>query len=205
MRTFTAAVAGVLVFLFFAASGEAAWNGTDDRFSEQETTFQLFGNSQVPVGGFQPRTTVAPTELAFADDITGAIVRQLQRGTAECGRLDPIYRIDCMRQAYLRASGAAGNRPDYAGANSELRGVSRKLNGILRQHQDRKAPKVTRGNRTYRAVARSALRQANKQASQAIGEAATKLLRSAANSKKRKVHYTRIANAVNSTKKILRS
>ncbi|MBN9669700.1 hypothetical protein [Roseibium aggregatum] len=198
-------MATVLSVLAFSGSGHAAWDGTVGSFLEPEAAIDLFGSSQVPVEGSRPEVKVAPFELAFADDVTGAIVRQLQRGTAQCGRLDPIYRIDCMRQVYQQAAGATGNRPDYAAANSQLRKASRALNGILRQHGDRNAPKAKQGNRNYRAVARTALRQANRQASQAIEEAATKLLRSAGNSKKRKVHYTRIANAVNSTKKILRS
>jgi len=144
-------------------------------------------------------------QFAFADDITGAVVKQLQRGTAECNRLDPVYRIDCLRQVYSRAAGATGNRPDYSGANSALRSLSRQLNGIVRQNLDRKAAKAKVGGRSYRAVTRDALRKANQLSSQAIQETRTKLLRSAGNSKKRKVHYARIANAVNSTKKILRS
>jgi len=147
----------------------------------------------------------APVQLAFSDNITAAIVKQLQQGAAECGRIEREYRIDCLRQVYTRAAGASGNRRDYSAANSELRRLARQLNGIVRQNADRKAPKAKVGSKSYRAITREALRQANRQASQAIQETSTKLLRSAGNSSKRKVHYTRIANAVNSTKKILRS
>ncbi|MEM5585752.1 MULTISPECIES: hypothetical protein [unclassified Roseibium] len=143
--------------------------------------------------------------LVFADDVTGAIVRQINRGTAECGRIDKVYRIDCMRQVYKQAAGATGNRRDYSAVNGELRKLSRTLNGIVGKNVDRKAGKIKVGNKSYRAVTRKALRQASGQASQAVSEAATKLLRSGGNAKKRKVHYTRIANAVNSSKKILRS
>jgi len=155
---------------------------------------------------FQPRLSGADEmRVAFSDDITQTIVLQLQRGTSECNSLNPAYRLDCLRQVYSRAAGAAGNRPDYASAANELRRLSRTLNGIVRQNQDRKAGSHKQGGRSYKAVAQDALRRANSQAAQAIEEAATKLLRSAGNSQKRKVHYTRIANAVNSTKKILRS
>ncbi|MHA7773654.1 hypothetical protein [Roseibium sp. M-1] len=152
-----------------------------------------------------PRTNAIEQQIAFADDLTQAIVLQLQRGTAECNSLNPAYRIDCLRQVYSRAAGAAGNRPDYAAAANELRRLSRTLNGIVRQNQDTKAGQLKKGGRSYKAVVSSALRKANGQAAQAIQETTTKLLRSAGNSQKRKVHYTRIANAVNSTKKILRS
>jgi hypothetical protein len=143
--------------------------------------------------------------VAFEDGVTGAFVNQIRRGAAECSRLEPVYRIDCLQRVFKQASGAGQNRPDYSSASSELRRLSRTLNGIVGKNTDRKAGKAQVGGKSYRAVTREALRQANRDAAKAIEEAATKLLRSAGNSSKRKTHYTRIADAVNSTKKILRS
>ena len=83
--------------------------------------------SALPVPEDTFRTLQAPPanaieqQIAFADDLTQAIVLQLQRGTSECNSLNPAYRIDCLRQVYSRAAGAAGNRPDYAAAANELR------------------------------------------------------------------------------------
>lgn len=198
-------VLALTVLLVHSSPGLAERNSTGENLP---ATDPLAG---VPVpddafGVFQPRRLGADDlRIAFSDDITQAIVLQLQRGTAECNSLNPAYRIDCLRQVYSRAAGAAGNRPDYASAANELRRLSRTLNGIVRENQDRKAGSAKQGGRSYKAVAQDALRRANSQAAQAIQEASTKLLRSAGNSQKRKVHYTRIANAVNSTKKILRS
>jgi|GEM_PF-4243684 len=183
-----------------AARGELV-----DQVPQTNMVVDLFPAQQVPSSTVGRPSVPDELQIAFADDITRAIVLQLQRGTDRCNRLQVVYRLDCLGEAYAQAAGVAGNRPDYAAATSQLRKVSRQLKGIVRKNQDRNAEKAKLGNKSYRAVKRDALRSANQQATKIIEEAATQLLRSAGNSKKRKVHYTRIANAVNSTKKILRS
>jgi hypothetical protein len=89
--------------------------------------------------GTPPAASAPRLQLAFEESITGAVVKQLQRGAAECNRLEPVYRIDCLRRVYAQAAGATGNRRDYSGANSALRSLARQLNGIVRQNLDRKA------------------------------------------------------------------
>ncbi len=202
-RLFSSLIA-VAVSILFCGASLAAWTGDVPKGhgTEPRETLGLPLDDwlETPPAAGAPRL-----QLAFEDSITGAVVKQLQRGAAECNRLEPVYRIDCLRRVYAQAAGATGNRRDYAGANSALRSLARQLNGIVRQNLDRKAEKAKIGRNSYRAVTREALRKANSLAAQAIQETRTKLLRSAGNSRKRKVHYTSIANAVNSTKKILRS
>ncbi|POF32344.1 hypothetical protein [Roseibium marinum] len=197
-------LAGVAVSGFFTSSGQAAWTGASDD-SSLDLSVESFGSHEI-LGEFKrPDPNAGLLQLAFSDDVTQAIVNQIQRGAGECSRLEAVYRLDCLQRVFAQASGAAGRKPDYSAANGELRKLSKTLKGIVGKNQDRKAPKAKLGNKSYRAVSQAALREVNKLASKAIEEATTKLLRSAGNSKKRKVHYTRIANAVNSTKKILRS
>jgi len=208
---FFRSASGCLAVVLFAVAIQAGWSsagaqvtgggGQNATSALSEPTGSHNGSGLGPAGS--KRTTI--TDLASPEEITSGIVRQLQRGVANCGQLEEVYRIDCLRQIYARAAATAGSRPDFAAARFELQNLADKLNGIVRQSQDRNAEKAKRGNRSYKAVARTALRRANRQARQAIGETATKLLRSAGNSKKRKAHYTSIANAVNSTKVILRS
>lgn len=204
LRKFSVSAIAALTLLAMAGPVHAARSGLDATSSPDWTgSYDHFSGMTLP--DMRPKTGDGLIQLAFGDDTTNAIIRQLQRGAGECSRLEATYRIDCLQQVYSQAAGATNNRPDYAGANSALRGLSRKLSGIVRQNQDKQADKAKIRGKTYRAVARQALREANRQANQAIEEAATKLLRSAGNSQKRKVHYTRIADAVNSTKKLLRS
>ncbi len=115
------------------------------------------------------------------------------------------YRFDCLRNVLGRAASTIENRPNYRDAARELRSLSRKLDGIVSKYQDRSAPRAAVGQRTYRAVSSANLEQARREASEAIDESVTKLLRSAGNSEKRKTHYSQIATAVGSTKRLLRS
>lgn len=201
-------VLGLVMACAIPATGFAARTADPSELLFTETVEPLFLAGEYSDGVSSSGSEQSGSErlrVAFADDVTQAIVNQIKRGAAECNRLDKVYRLDCLRQTYNRAAGATGNRRDYSAANGELRKLSRALNGIVRQNLDRKAPKVKSGSKSFRAVSQEALREANRQANQAIGEATTRLLRSAGNAQKRKVHYTRIADAVNSTKKILRS
>jgi len=203
-RCLLAVILGLLSAGALPMTGYAARTATPADLSTAAPRDTQLPGAVLPSGQLPMRTGEELT-VAFADGVTGSFVNQIRRGAAECSRLEPVYRIDCLRRVFKQASGAGLNRPDYASASSELRRLSRTLNGILGKNVDRKAGKAKVGGKSYRAVTRQALRDANRQAARAIEEAATKLLRSAGNSKKRKTHYTRIANAVNSTKKILRS
>ncbi|WP_299811983.1 hypothetical protein [uncultured Roseibium sp.] len=197
-------LAGVAISGVFTTSSQAAWTGSSDDTS-LDLSVEGFRSDEILGQVGQPVSNDGLLQLAFADDVTQAVVKQIQRGASECSRLEVVYRLDCLQRVFSQASGATGRKPDYSTVNSELRKLSRTLKGIVGKNQDRKAPKAKLGNKSYRAVSKAALREVNKLASKAIEETATKLLRSAGNSQKRKVHYTRIANAVNSTKKILRS
>lgn len=138
--------------------------------------------------------------------ITRGVIWIIQNGSNECrNSIRPEYRFDCLRNVLGRAASTIENRPNYRDAARELRSLSRKLDGIVSKYQDRSAPRAAVGQRTYRAVSTANLEQARREASEAIDESVTKLLRSAGNSEKRKTHYSQIATAVGSTKRLLRS
>ena len=140
------------------------------------------------------------------DRITRGVVWIIQSGTNECqNSIRPEYRFDCLRNVLGRAASTIENRPNYRDAARELRSLSRKLDGIVSKYQDRSAPRASVGQRSYRAVSKANLSKARSEASAAIDESVTKLLRSAGNSEKRKTHYSQIATAVGSTKRLLRS
>lgn len=140
------------------------------------------------------------------DRITRGVIWIIQNGSNEChSSIRPEYRFDCLRNVLGRAASTIENRPNYRDAARELRSLSRKLDGIVTKYQDRSAPRAAVGQRSYRAVSKANLEQASREASAAIDESVTKLLRSAGNSEKRKTHYSQIATAVGSTKRLLRS
>lgn len=204
-RIVMAAIIGLGAVLSDHDLASVAQTGPDDDFPQDGVSSGSSAANSGTIGGQTDTPDQEQQQIAFADHITQAIVLQIQRGSDRCDRLQVVYRIDCLREVYSQASGDAGNRPDYSAATSRLRKLSRQLKGIARSNLDEKAERATQDGKSYRAVARDALRSANQQAARAIDEAVTQLLRSAGNSQKRKVHYTRIANAVRSTKKILRS
>ncbi|WP_208984043.1 hypothetical protein [Roseibium aggregatum] len=140
------------------------------------------------------------------DRITRGVVWIIQNGTNECrNSIRPEYRFDCLRNVLGRAASTIENRPNYRDAARELRNLSRKLDGIVSKYQDRSAPRASVGQRSYRAVSKANLAKARSEASAVIDESVTILLRSAGNSEKRKTHYSQIATAVGSTKRLLRS
>ncbi|MCB1430653.1 MAG: hypothetical protein KDJ66_16255 [Nitratireductor sp.] len=142
--------------------------------------------------------------LAFSDSHTSAVTRRLGDAERECGALPAEYRADCLAQGFRSAASATGNRPDYTTAQSELNKASRSLSSLVSQNEDKAAAPIRKGGKTYRAVKKAAVKAVAAKAVAIVTETETKLLRSASGGL-RKTHYARIAQAVGSTKKILRS
>lgn len=142
-------------------------------------------------------------EQVFSDAYTDRMTLKLQRGAAECLNLPPEYRIDCLSRKFREVSRSA-NRPDYRGVRQELGKASRALASLVKENADPQLAPIRKGNNTYRAVKRSAVKTVNRQAVAIIQETETKLLRSAT-SGLRRTHYQRLARAVGSTKTLFRS
>jgi hypothetical protein len=144
---------------------------------------------------------------AYSDSVTRGVAQIIQRGSTECQNVVSAggYHIDCLASVLARAASTVERRQNYRQAGRELRSLSRKLKSIRSKYADPSAPAITKNRRTYRAVSKANLAKANREAIAAIDETVTKLLRSAGNSEKRKVHYAQIATAVGSTKRLLRS
>ncbi|POF34667.1 hypothetical protein [Roseibium marinum] len=215
-------VATFIVFLLLP-SFEAGARGGDDS-SVTTTEAQRFIQevmehlSQIPDDAIAdgPSETFSGTDgederdpkLTGADDYsdTRDVVWLIMNDSNEClSGLLPEYRIDCMVSVFARASSTMEQWPNYWEAGEELRKLSRKLNGIVSKYADPNAPDVTEKKHPYRAVFKTNLARANQETVTAIDETVTRLLRSVGDSKKRKVHYSRIAAAVGSTKRLLRS
>lgn len=140
---------------------------------------------------------------AINETDTAAIVDTLNSGREECAALPAEYRADCLQQVLGQASRKQFNG-EYQSSSARLREGSRAIKRAVDQNLDPQAETISRNGRRFRAVKRQALSAVNRSASTAIAETATRLLRSGGRAE-RKAHYARIAQAVNSTKVILRS
>ncbi|OED49031.1 hypothetical protein [Leisingera sp. S232] len=133
---------------------------------------------------------------------TQAVVKTLTSGFQRCGTLPQIYKFDCYRQTYKLAAQKLNGNQSYAEAYKALTMVEATLTKAVKQNLDPDQKPKRKGLNLYRAVKPAAVPQIKRQATSAMQRAETILLRSPASKKE---HYTRIAEAVNSNKVLLRS
>lgn len=134
--------------------------------------------------------------------VTKQVTHILQRDFGGCRTLQPVHRYDCYRQTYKLAIDQIAGLPAYRPAQQALEGVETALEQIVARNADPAQRPGHKGLRSYRAIKPAAVPQATRELSQALEEAETKLLRSAAAGN---THFARIAQAVNSNKVLLRS
>ncbi|MCV2864150.1 hypothetical protein [Defluviimonas sp. WL0075] len=160
--------------------------------------------------------TKANPATPVTDDTTDQIVDTISTATDTCSDewINESYRIDCIRQTLLLAAARLPNRGDYAPVKAALVDAADKLDKIVVQNANASSGRVTPpiGGRPLaptlpplRAVSPAAQEQAVAQALAVLEEAETILLRSAENSERRLVHYQQVAQAIDSTKVLLRS
>ncbi len=149
-----------------------------------------------------PLILSAHAASAFSDANTAQVVNTLKEGRVTCGRLETVYQFDCYRQVYRKAGSALQNRPDYAGARDALRDIERTLDKVVKQNRDRNKPVLNVGGMRVKPIRSETMPAAIKSFDAARSTAVTKLLRADG---KAKIHYTRIADVVGSTKVLIRS
>lgn len=140
----------------------------------------------------------------LTDRDTNRITNSIASENSVCLALPKAYRADCLAQN-LKDSSRVVRKSGYRDANGIMSSGATQINRLVSQNEDKSAPKIRRGNKTYRAVKKLAIAKVNKQAARIVTETKTKLLRSAGRSAAKKTHYARIARAVDSTKVLLRS
>ncbi len=128
--------------------------------------------------------------------------------------INETYRIDCIRQTLLLAAAKLPTRGDYAPVKAALVDAADKLDKIVKQNGSASSGTVSPniGGRPLaptlpplRAVDPAAQEQAVAEALAVLEEAETILLRSSENSTRRLEHYQQVAQAIDSTKVLLRS
>jgi hypothetical protein len=132
-----------------------------------------------------------------------------------CGRrIDPRYRIDCLRATYVRLANQIPATGDYAPIRDALFAAARKLDRIVKDNLDPALPTIRPrlagqggGHRIQpiRAVARDRLRAANAEAAKVVKETSLLILRSGDRPPRRTVHYQQVAAAVDDNLILLRS
>jgi hypothetical protein len=137
------------------------------------------------------------------EETTNGFVMSLQGAERRCGLLPLEYRVDCLAQSFRLAANLTRERPEYAAVSIALHSASQDLSRLVSQNADPIAPRVRTMGRTYRAVRPETVATVVAQAEAIITETETKLLRSTGSVGQ--AHYQRIAQAVGSTKRILRS
>ncbi|MEO0913869.1 MAG: hypothetical protein AAFY59_12910 [Pseudomonadota bacterium] len=148
-------------------------------------------------------------------EATQSIVSRINAARDFCRRVPAQeYTIDCLGDALQTIAADIPADGDYGEAKEALADAAQKLRSLATSNASRELPRGTvrvqrEGGRSSATpltpVARETLAQSNAAAVSIIEEAETVLLRSAANSAARRVHYQQIATAVGSTKVLLRS
>lgn len=172
--------------------------------NDDGSTFGVGGSGGEDGGPDWPRIT----SDAIADDIG--------KGREFCSWFPREVRIDCLADRFRTVAGRLPREPEYAPLRDALVEAADDLNEVSRRYavpgrrpKNYRAPDPdgTGSIRTdgLREVATGNLDAAYAEALQVVEELETVLLRSAENSRQRKVNYQDVAAAVGSAKVLLRS
>ena len=160
-----------------------------------------------------PRSNAA---TPVSEDTTERLVDVITTAKDTCSDewIKDTYRIDCIRQTLLLAAAKLPTRGDYAPVRDALLDAAGKLDKIVKQNGSASSGSVSPpiGGRPLaptlpplRAINPAAQEKAVSEAIAVLEEAQTILLRSAENSSRRLEHYQQVAQAIDSTKVLLRS
>jgi hypothetical protein len=143
------------------------------------------------------------------------VVSSIKAGIEHCGQYTDVWRVDCISDELERMARKMPRSTEYRQAKIELLAASARLRALAEQNADPKRPPIRRkakvGNtnrtttRPITAVAPNRVVATNRAADTVISELSTTLLRSAGNSASTARELTRVAQAVDSTKVLLRS
>lgn len=157
---------------------------------------------------------VAALDPGLTDERTAAITDALEEIARRCQLLPEEYRIDCLGKGYSQLATEIPQVADYQPVRDELARAGRRMREIVlrnldRAKQERQLPKTARDTRNYnwasKPVQADKLAAATDEAIAVVEEAQTRLLRSAENSARRRIHYQRVSRSLGASRRILRS
>lgn len=159
-------------------------------------------------------TVVVPAGKFGSTNFLKELVRSVATIKAFCGGVsDRSYRVDCMADQLAAVSGEIPEGTDYDEVRNVLQDTSAKLEKLARDNRAVGKPRInvsaaTEGgvsaSRPLTAVDEAKLDAVAAQAEAILEEARTVLLRSAGSGQRRS-QYARIAQAIDSSKVLLRS
>ncbi|WP_424978292.1 hypothetical protein [Leisingera sp. S232] len=182
-----------------------------------EPAASAFGNDPVGGGGTADSQHAAnaassgPASVSTA--FTNSIVTQIGVASAACEAVGTAYRTDCLAKELQELVKELPAHGEYAAAREVLAKASSELADLSRQNRDNSQPRlrvtVQDDKKTIRrpvaAVKPETAAATNAKALAVLDEATTVLLRSAEGSSNAALHYQQIAQALNSSKVLLRS
>ncbi|MEW2912596.1 hypothetical protein [Leisingera sp. JC11] len=159
-------------------------------------------------------STSAPVGPAsVTNSVTSTVVAQISTSSAACEAVGAAYRTDCLAKELKALVKKLPAHGEYAVAREALATASDELTSLSRQNRDYSQPRlritVQADSETVRrpvsAVKQERVAETNAKALAVLEETTTVLLRSAEGNNDVALHYQRIAQALNSSKVLLRS
>ncbi len=146
--------------------------------------------------------------------VANGIVSNIRAVKAECARLAPEFRVDCLAQGLRMTADRMPRTGRFGLMRRDILDAASKLDAIVARDGDRRAPRhiAARGDnprfalkRSYVPIRRDRIASAIKQADAVVAELETKLLRASSGPVARANHYQRVAAAFGSVKVLFRS
>lgn len=165
----------------------------------------------LPVGPVY--TVTLPAGEFGSAAFTAVLIGNVAAAKDFCAEIaEDAYRVDCLAERFGAIANGIPDGTDYGDVQSVLNNTSKQLAELARTNRDTALPrgKATRpnGESTTRAltpIAKASAPQVNARAVAILDETETLLLRSAQGSESKAQQYARIADAVGSTKVLIRS
>lgn len=156
-------------------------------------------------------SAVGPASVT--NSVTSAVVAQISISSAACEAVGSAYRTDCLAKELKALVQKLPAHGEYAAAREALATASAELASLSRQNRDNSQPRlritVQADSETKRrpvsAVKPETVAETNAKALAILEDTTTVLLRSAEGNNDVALHYQRIAQALNSSKVLLRS
>lgn len=159
-------------------------------------------------------TVVVPAGQFGSANFMKEVLTSLSSVQAFCGGIsDRSYRVDCLADQLQAVSAGIPEGTDYEEVRSVLRDTSTKLEKLVRANPANATPRISVSSagesglatsRPISAIQSAKLDQVSAEAEAILEEAKTILLRSAGTGQ-RQSQYVRIAQAIDSSKVLLRS
>lgn len=160
-------------------------------------------------------TVILPAGEFGSKNYTDVVTGKIAAAQKFCGDLDnDSYKVDCLAERLGEASDEIPDDSDYAEVKKILKDTSNQLADLARSNRDTAQPRgraTSQGenpittSRPLTPVTPSSLPEVNTQAQAILSNTETLLLRSAEGSESKALQYSRIADAIGSSKVLLRS